>query len=83
MQTNPLNSIETTLGNLCGSTNLVKSVAYKIRAGLVNEGFAVVKTDHVDRLHTLLSAVSEKSTSEGYAFDPAIQEALSIVEGWK
>jgi hypothetical protein len=83
MQTNPLNSIETTLGNLYGNDPLgIKNVAYKIRTGLGHEGFTVVKTAHVDRLRTLLLAVSENPDNESSAFD-TIHEALEIVEGWK
>lgn len=84
LTTNPLNSIEATLGNLYGSDPQgVRSVAQKIRSGLGHTGFAVVSTAQVDRLHSLLSSVSENPDSESYAFESTIGEALSIVEGWK
>jgi hypothetical protein len=83
LRINPLNVIESSLGDLCGSTHPVKSVAYKIRSGLSNQGFAVVKTAEVDRLHSLLTTIVSERLSESYAFDSDIQEAFSIVEGWK
>lgn len=77
MQTNPLNSIETTLGNLYGSDPLgIKNVAHKIRTGLGHEGFTVVKSAHVDRLLALLSAINPEDSD-------VLREALGIVEGWK
>lgn len=83
MQTNPLNAIQSSLGDLCGSTHPVKAVAYKIRSGLVNQGFVVVKIAEVDRLHLLLTSILEKSDDESYAFDSLVQEALTTLEGWK
>lgn len=83
MEINPLNAIEASLGDLCGSTHPVKTAAYKIRTGLVNKGFSVVKTTQVDRLNTLLTSILENADSESYAFDSVVQEAFSIVEGWK
>lgn len=77
MNTNPLNSIETTLGTLCGSQSFfVSTVAKKIRMGLSSEGFTVVKTAQVDRLHSLLTNLRDDNSDE---FD----EAFEILEGWK
>jgi len=80
---NPLNVIQSSLGDLCGSTHPIKTAAYKIRTGLVNRGFVVVETTQVDRLHSLLTSILEKSDNESYAFDSVLQEALTILEGWK
>lgn len=76
MTTNPLNCVECTLRKLTGTTSLVKTVASKIVGGLTNEGFAVIKTAQVDRLHSLLINFRDENSDE---FD----EALKIVEGWK
>lgn len=83
MTTNPLNCVECTLRKLTGTTSLVKTVASKIVGGLANEGFAVINTAQVDRLHSLLTGINEKSDNESYAFDSDVQEALTILEGWK
>lgn len=79
MQINPLNVIESSLGDLCGSTHPVKTVAYKIRSGLVNQGFTVVKAAQVDRLHYLLDNVY----SDNDVYNEFVDEALKILEGWK
>lgn len=76
MTTNPLNCVECTLRKLTGTTSLVKTVASKIVGGLTNEGFAVINTAQVDRLHSLLTNLRDENSDE---FD----EALEIVEGWK
>lgn len=76
MTTNPLNCVECTLRKLTGTTSLVKTVASKIVGGLANEGFAVINTAQVDRLHSLLTNFRDGNSNE---FD----EALEIVEGWK
>lgn len=83
MKTNPLNVIQSSLGDLCGSTHPIKAVAYKIRSGLSSQGFTVVETAQVDRLRSVLTSILEKSDDESYAFDSLVQEALAIVEGWK
>lgn len=84
MKINPLNSIEATLGDLRGSNpQAIRTVAQKIRNGLGHTGFAVVTTTDVDRLHSLLTTINSTSDSESYAFDSLVQEALTIVEGWK
>jgi hypothetical protein len=76
MTTNPLNCVECTLRKLTGTTSLVKTVASKIVGGLTNEGFAVINTAEVDRLHLLLTNLRDVNSDE---FD----EALEIVGGWK
>jgi hypothetical protein len=76
MTTNPLNCVECTLRKLTGTTSLVKTVASKIVGGLTNEGFAVINTAEVDRLHLLLTNLRDENSDE---FD----EALEIVGGWK
>jgi hypothetical protein len=77
MQTNPLNCIETSLGNLYGSDPQgIRNVAQKIRNGLGSQGFVVVKTTQVDRLHFLLTSVRDENSD---AFD----EVFEILEGWK
>lgn len=84
MKINPLNSIEATLGNLRGSDPQgIRTVAEKIRKGLGHTGFTVVSTTDVDRLHVLLTSILETSDHESYPFDSIVQEASSIVEGWK
>jgi hypothetical protein len=78
LQTNPLNTIETTLGTLCGSQAFfVKTVAQKIRNGLVQEGFSVVETAQVDRLHSLVLSIYNDQDND------SLKEALGLLEGWK
>lgn len=77
LNTNPLNCVECSLRTLAGATpSLVRNVASKIIGGLNSEGFAVVKTTQVDRLHYLLTSVRDENSD---VFD----EAFEILEGWK
>ncbi len=78
LQNNPLNCIETSLGNLYGSDPQgIRIVAQKIRNGLGHEGFVVIKTDQVDRLRALLLSIYTDQD------DDVLKEAHSILEGWK
>lgn len=76
MTTNPLNCVECSLRKLTGTSSLVKTVASKIVRGLTNEGFAVINSAQVDRLHSLLTNLRDENSDE---FD----EAFEILEGWK
>jgi len=78
MTTNPLNCVECSLRKLTGTTSLVKTVANKIIGGLTNEGFAVINTAQVDRLHSLLTDIRVDDEDAN-----KLVEALETLEGWK
>jgi hypothetical protein len=80
LNTNPLNAIETSLGDLCGSTHPVKTAAYKIKSGLVNKGFVVVPATQVDRLRYLLNGIL---SVENDLINEYVDESLRLLEGWK
>lgn len=55
----------------------MKTVAYKIKHGLVARGFVVIPATQVDRLRTLLSYAAVDIHGD------VLSEARAILEGWK